>query len=85
MGMQSLLGCPVYNSESMGALTVAAKTILFANWEFYTIVERKNLAIQRLNELYAGTSQIGFVAKFRVGGAPTQTEAFKHLLMPASA
>lgn len=74
----------VFNSDEMDAIGSAAKSILFANWSYYYIVERAGLVIRRLNELYAGTGQVGILASFRVGGAVTQSEAFKHLLHPTT-
>lgn len=74
----------VYNSDEMDAIGSAAKSILFANMNYYYIVERQGMAIRRLTERYADTGQIGILASFRVGGAVTQTEAFKHLLHPTT-
>jgi HK97 family phage major capsid protein len=51
---------------------------------FYTIGERVGMTVRRLNELYAGTGQVGILASIRVGGAVTQAEAFKHLVHPTT-
>jgi HK97 family phage major capsid protein len=79
----SILGYPVYPSAQMAAIATSAKTVLLGNWNFYFIAERQALAIQRLNELYAGNMQVGFLAYFRRGGAPTQAEAFQYLTQSA--
>ena len=77
----SLEGYPVYPSAAMGAMTTGLKPVLLGNWEFYFIAERQQLSVQRLVELYAGNAQIGLLATFRRGGAPTQAEAFKYLTL----
>jgi HK97 family phage major capsid protein len=77
---RSLRGNPIYNSEEMAALATAQKVLLFGNFEFYFIAERSGMFVQRLNELYAGTGQIGLLASYRRGGAVIHGEAFKHIL-----
>jgi HK97 family phage major capsid protein len=79
-GSRELLGYPVGLSGQMDALTTALKPVVFGNFEFYAIAERQGMFVQRLNELYAGTGQVGLLASFRRGGAALQAEAFKHLL-----
>jgi len=44
---------------------------------FYALVERKGLAVRRLNELYAANGQIGFKCDFRQSGKVLLEEAFK--------
>jgi HK97 family phage major capsid protein len=84
--LSSLVGpnARVYNSSEMDGFGSEHKIALFGNWQYYMICERQGLSILRLNELYRGTGQIGFVANFRVGGAGTQTEAFKVLATPTN-
>ena len=77
--IDGIMGKRVFDSASMAAMTTGLKSVLFGNWEFYGIAERQGLYIQRLNELYAASGQIGVLAKFRMGGAVTQAEAFQYL------
>jgi HK97 family phage major capsid protein len=76
-----LEGYPVYPSAIMAAMTSSLKPVILGNWQFYFIAERQGLSIQRLTELYAGNGQIGLLATFRRGGAPTQAEAFQYLTL----
>ena len=39
-------------------------------------VETARREIQRLNELYAGTNQIGFIGRLHADGAPVLSQAF---------
>ena len=53
---------------------------LFGNWKAgYTIVDRMGLSIIRLDELYAESGLIGFLAYFRVGGGVVRPDAFRAL------
>jgi len=79
-GARELLGYPVGLSDQMDALLTAKKPVLFGNFEFYFIGERQGMFVQRLQELYAATGQVGLLASFRRGGVTTHAEAFKHIL-----
>ena len=52
---------------------------LFANLKFYWIVDRIDLMVQRLNELYAGNDQVGFRMRKRYDGAPVLADPFQFL------
>ena len=56
----SLLGRPVYLNSNVAELATGNKTIAFCNFDYFTIVDRGAIAVQRLDELYANTGQIGF-------------------------
>jgi HK97 family phage major capsid protein len=73
-------GVPIYSEATMPALATAAKVLLFGDWSYYFVADRMGSMIVRLNELYMGNDQVGFLHKFRRGGAATQDEAFKHAL-----
>jgi HK97 family phage major capsid protein len=79
-----LKGARLYNVDSMDEIAASNQTLLWANWEYYFLVENGTMTIERLNELYAGTRQVGFLATFRVGGLVTQTEAFKYLIQKSA-
>lgn len=75
----TLLGRPVYTSVYMPEPAAGAKTIAFGNFDYYWIADRQGRSFKRLNELYAKTGQIGFVASQRVDGKLVLPEAIKVL------
>jgi HK97 family phage major capsid protein len=84
-GLTTLIGSNrVFNSDAMASVAASQKSVLFANWQYYMIVENKGFQIRRLNERFADVGQIGFIASMRIGAAATQTEAFKHLVHPSA-
>lgn len=79
-----LLGYPVHTCEFMPTIEGGAKVILFGDfYNGYWIADRKGISIQRLNELFAGTGQIGFKAYKRVDGKVVLPEAIQCLKMHA--
>ena len=56
----TLLGRPVYLNSNVEELATGNKTVAFCNFDYFTIVDRGSIAVQRLDELYANTGQIGF-------------------------
>jgi HK97 family phage major capsid protein len=75
---------PVWVSDAMPAATAGLKAIAFGNYAYYGWAERKVMSVQRLNELYAGTGQVGFLATVRVGGVVLQAEAIQYGTMAGS-
>jgi HK97 family phage major capsid protein len=80
----TILGRPVRYSQDMDN-TVAAnkKTIAFGDFKYYRIADRVGISVQRLNELYAGTGQIGFRATMRNDGLLTLAEAVQVMVQHA--
>jgi HK97 family phage major capsid protein len=75
-----LLGRPLEVSDDVPAVATGAKTMVFADFSYYTIVDRAaSTSVQRLNELYAANGQVGFKGHRRVDGKLTLTEAAKVL------
>lgn len=75
-------GYPIYNSAYMHypADLTAGVVVLFGNFKAgYTILDRKGMTMQRLNELYAESGLIGFLASARVGGGVVRPAAFRAL------
>ena len=70
-----LLGHPVYTDSNMPAAATGNKSLCFANFDYVTIVDRGQIAVQRLNELFASTGQVGFRAYRRFDSALTQSGA----------
>lgn len=74
-----LLGKPVRTSAYMPAIAADAKTIAFGDFSYYWIADRQGRSFKRLNELYAATGQVGFLASQRVDGKLVLPEAIKVL------
>lgn len=72
----TLLGYPVFEAKDMPAVAAGAYPIVFGDIrQAYLIVDRVQLEVQRLVELYAGTGQVGFLGRKRVGGMVVLPEA----------
>ena len=78
-----LLGYPVAYSENMPNMEANAKPIAFGDFSYYTIYIRRGIVMQRLNEKYADTGEVGFKTHMRVDGLLTLPEAVKVLQMAA--
>lgn len=76
----SIDGVPIYSDGTMPAMTTGLKCLLFGDWSYYFVADRLGSMLIRLNELYMGNDQVGFLHKFRRGGSATQDEAFKHAI-----
>ena len=74
-----LLGKPVRTSAYMPAIAADAKTVAFGDFSYYWIADRQGRSFKRLNELYAATGQVGFLASQRVDGKLVLPEAIKVL------
>lgn len=72
-----LLGSPILESEyAPNTFTTGLYVGLYGALEYYWIVDQIDFVIQRLNELYAGTNQIGFIGRLSTDGQPVLEEAF---------
>lgn len=76
-----LLGIPVYANSNMPAATTGLKSLCVANYDYFYIADRGSVGVQRLDELYAGNGQIGFIATKRMDGALVQGAAGSVLTM----
>ena len=54
------------------------------DFSYYWIADRQGRSFKRLNELYAATGQVGFLASQRVDGKLILAEAVKVLAQKAS-
>ncbi len=75
----SLLGYSIYYSPEMPKVEDNEKALLFGDFSYYVIYDRQGLFMQRLEEKYAETGQIGFRAYMRTDGLLTLPEAVKYL------
>lgn len=72
-----LMGLPVDESEYVPTTwTTGLYVGALCNWANYWIAELQGVELQRLVELYAGTSQIGFIGRMYADGAPVLAESF---------
>ena len=76
----TILNRPVYTSAFMPTLATGNKTILFGDLGYYWVADREGRSFKRLNELYAPTGQVGFLASQRVDGKLILAEAVKVLV-----
>ncbi|GLI18410.1 phage capsid protein [Tepidanaerobacter syntrophicus] len=80
----TILNRPVRTSAYMPAIAAGAKTIVFGDFSYYWVADRQGRVFKRLNELYAATGQVGFMATQRVDGKLVLAEAVKILQQKAS-
>jgi HK97 family phage major capsid protein len=76
-----LLGYPLYTSPYVPAAAAGEKPIAFGDFSNYWIADRMGRTVQRLNELYAGNGQVGFIATERVDGKVILAEGIQLLQM----
>lgn len=79
----TILNRPLYTSAYVPAIAASAKTIAFGDFGYYWVADRQGRVFKRLNELYAVTGQVGFVATQRVDGKLILPEAIKVLQQKA--
>ena len=60
------------------------RVMAFGDYSYYWIADRQGRSCQRLNELYATTGQVGFLASERVDGKLILSEAVKTLDIKAA-
>ena len=87
----TILGRPIYTSSYMPAITGNAtqdknkKVLLFGDFNYYWIADRKARTLKRLNELYAVTDQVGFIGTQRVDGKLILPEAMQVMALGSGA
>lgn len=75
-----LLGLPIMESEySPNTFTSGLYVGMLANFQHYWIVDALSFTLQRLDELYAATNQVGFIGRMESDGAPVLEEAFARI------
>jgi len=80
---ETLLGKPIFHSPFAPEVAAGSKPILFGDFSYYWIGDRTGISFRRLNERYADTGQVGFLATKRVDGKLILPEAIKCLQMKA--
>ena len=75
----TILNRPLYTSAFMPPIEAGEKSMIFGDFRYYWIADRQGRTFRRLNELYATTGQVGFIAMQRVDGRLILPEALKVL------
>ena len=81
--VSTILGRPYFTSPFAPSADAGAKSVLFGDLNYYWIGDRQGISLKRLNELYAGNGQVGFLASKRLDGKTVLPEAFKVLQQKA--
>lgn len=80
----TILDRPFVTSEFVpNTITDGNYVGLFGDMSFYWIVDSLQLGVQRLNELYARSNQVGFIGRAEVDGMPVLEEPFIRLQVGA--
>lgn len=75
--VDQILGRPLVESEYVpNTFTSGLYVGIFGDMRQYWIADAMNMEIQRLDELYARTNQVGFVSRMESDGMPVLEEAF---------
>jgi HK97 family phage major capsid protein len=76
----TLLDLPVGMSEyAPNTVSAGSYVAVLGAFRFYAIAQLRDLWIQRLSELYAETSEVGFIGRGYFDGSPVLAEAFSRL------
>lgn len=81
----TILGKRIFTSAYAPEIAAGAKTIAFGDFSYYWIGDRQGITFKRLNERYAETGQVGFIASKRVDGKLILPEAIKVLAQKGTA
>lgn len=76
-----ILNRPYYTSTFVPEIEAGKTPMAFGDFKYYWIADREGRSFKRLNELYATTGQVGFLASQRVDGKLVLPEAVKLLSM----
>lgn len=79
--VNTILGRPYFTSAYAPVAAAGASAVIFGDLSYYWIGDRQGISLKRLNELYAGNGQIGFLASKRLDGKLVLPEAVKLLTM----
>lgn len=72
-----ILNLPVHMSEyAPNTLTANQYVAALGDFQFYWIADALDMEIQRLEELYAESNQVGFIGRLEADGMPVLEEAF---------
>lgn len=80
-----ILNRPYRTSIYVPEIAAGNRVMAFGDYSHYWIADRQGRSFKRLNELYATTGQVGFLASERVDGKLILSEAVKTLDIKAKA
>src|SRR5690606_38813620 len=80
----TLLGRPIVTSNFMPEIGPGVSSLVFGDFSYYWIVDRRGRYMQRLGELFAKAGHVGFRAYQRVDRRLILAEAVKALVHPES-
>ena len=80
-----ILNRPYRTSIYVPELAAGNRVMAFGDYSYYWVADRQNRTFRRLNELYAATGQVGFLASQRVDGKLILPEAIKVLAQKSAA
>lgn len=73
----TILECPYAMSEyAPNTMTTGQYVGIIGDFSYYWIAESLRMEMQRLDELYAATNQVGFIGRQELDGMPVLEEAF---------
>lgn len=75
---------PYVELPDMSEISANAYAVVVGDFKNYMIVDRVTMNIRQLNELYAASGLVGFIARMRVGGDLLLPESFRLLKCSAS-
>jgi HK97 family phage major capsid protein len=70
------VGYPAYVSDDMPAMTAGLRSTLYGNFNYFAVLERPGMLVQRNPYLYMANGQVGIFANIYRGFAVLQAEAF---------
>ncbi len=77
-----LLGFPMRLSEFAPSTFQTGEYVgILGDFSYYHIAMSLNATIQRLDELYAATNQVGFIGRMEIDGMPVLGEAFRRVTL----
>lgn len=75
----TLMGRPCYISKDLDPVTTNKIVAVLGSWEYYYVGDQGGLRIQRMDEAFAASGQVGLRFTEFVGGVCTNTAAFRVL------
>ena len=73
----TILQFPVFNDEGApSTFSGQGYMAILGDFKQYWIADAYDMELQRLDELYAATNQVGFIARLKTDGMPVKEEAF---------
>lgn len=66
----TMLGYPIHLNEHITAVASGSRSLIFGDYKrLYMAVDKNTMSMQRLDEKYADTDEVGFIFRRRFGGA----------------